>query len=220
MFDLPSMDGVDEVMIDKDVVEGRKEPVRVYVGREDRRRRLTVRSGWLALAAAAFLLPANPIPAQPADPPLPRWTRRAGIRLPVAALRDASGAARHRAGTSTPPIRCRAMVRSASRSRGPRQSVAREFLDIERAIRNYFVEIVLLRDSAPLGARRAGAGSGDGYLDGTRVMTGLWLWHHDGLRIKLRGTVPLGEGARLWPEIECAVRALTAPAGRLSASAC
>ncbi|HEX8669286.1 MAG TPA: ATP-dependent Clp protease ATP-binding subunit ClpX [Allosphingosinicella sp.] len=30
MFDLPSMDGVDEVMIDKDVVEGRKEPVRVY----------------------------------------------------------------------------------------------------------------------------------------------------------------------------------------------
>jgi ATP-dependent Clp protease ATP-binding subunit ClpX len=30
MFDLPSMDGVDEVMIDKDVVEGRKDPVRVY----------------------------------------------------------------------------------------------------------------------------------------------------------------------------------------------
>ncbi|MEA3040672.1 MAG: ATP-dependent Clp protease ATP-binding subunit ClpX [Sphingomonadales bacterium] len=30
MFDLPGMDGVDEVMIDKDVVEGRKEPVRVY----------------------------------------------------------------------------------------------------------------------------------------------------------------------------------------------
>jgi ATP-dependent Clp protease ATP-binding subunit ClpX len=30
MFDLPSMDGVDEVLIDRDVVEGRKEPVRVY----------------------------------------------------------------------------------------------------------------------------------------------------------------------------------------------
>ncbi|MEO5612984.1 MAG: ATP-dependent Clp protease ATP-binding subunit ClpX, partial [Sphingomicrobium sp.] len=30
MFDLPSMDGVDEVHIDRDVVEGRKEPVRVY----------------------------------------------------------------------------------------------------------------------------------------------------------------------------------------------
>ncbi len=30
MFDLPSMDGVDEVMVDKDVVEGRKDPVRVY----------------------------------------------------------------------------------------------------------------------------------------------------------------------------------------------
>ena len=30
MFDLPSMDGVDEVDVDKDVVKGRKEPVRVY----------------------------------------------------------------------------------------------------------------------------------------------------------------------------------------------
>jgi ATP-dependent Clp protease ATP-binding subunit ClpX len=30
MFDLPGMDGVDEVVIDKDVVEGRKDPVRVY----------------------------------------------------------------------------------------------------------------------------------------------------------------------------------------------
>ena len=30
MFDLPVMDGVDEVVIDKDVVEGRKDPVRVY----------------------------------------------------------------------------------------------------------------------------------------------------------------------------------------------
>ncbi|MDE8420525.1 ATP-dependent Clp protease ATP-binding subunit ClpX, partial [Klebsiella pneumoniae] len=30
MFDLPGMDGVDEVMIDKDVIDGRKEPIRVY----------------------------------------------------------------------------------------------------------------------------------------------------------------------------------------------
>jgi len=30
MFDLPTMDGVDEVHIDGDVVEGRKDPVRVY----------------------------------------------------------------------------------------------------------------------------------------------------------------------------------------------
>ena len=30
MFELPSMEGVDEVMIDKDVVEGRKEPIRVF----------------------------------------------------------------------------------------------------------------------------------------------------------------------------------------------
>ena len=29
MFDLPSMEGVTEVVVDKDVVDGRKEPVRV-----------------------------------------------------------------------------------------------------------------------------------------------------------------------------------------------
>jgi ATP-dependent Clp protease ATP-binding subunit ClpX len=34
MFDLPSMDGVDEVHVDKDVIDGRKEPVRVYTKKE------------------------------------------------------------------------------------------------------------------------------------------------------------------------------------------
>ena len=34
MFDLPSMDGVDEVHVDKDVVDGRKEPVRVYAKKD------------------------------------------------------------------------------------------------------------------------------------------------------------------------------------------
>ncbi|MDH7972298.1 ATP-dependent Clp protease ATP-binding subunit ClpX [Sphingomonas sp. AR_OL41] len=34
MFDLPGMDSVDEVMIDKDVIEGRKEPIRVYGKKE------------------------------------------------------------------------------------------------------------------------------------------------------------------------------------------
>ena len=30
MFELPNMDGVSEIVIDKDVIEGRKEPVRVF----------------------------------------------------------------------------------------------------------------------------------------------------------------------------------------------
>ena len=34
MFDLPDMDGVDEVVVDKDVIEGRKEPVRVYAEKQ------------------------------------------------------------------------------------------------------------------------------------------------------------------------------------------
>jgi ATP-dependent Clp protease ATP-binding subunit ClpX len=34
MFDLPSMDGVNEVHVDKDVVAGTKEPVRVYAKKD------------------------------------------------------------------------------------------------------------------------------------------------------------------------------------------
>lgn len=91
------------------------------------------------------------------------------------------------------------------------QSVDGEFNDAERAIGGYFGDVVMLRDlPAPPAAPEARARLWRGILDGSRVMTGLWLWHHDGLRIKLRGTVPLGERDRLWPEIECAVRALTA----------
>jgi hypothetical protein len=93
------------------------------------------------------------------------------------------------------------------------QTVDGEFLDVERAIRAYFGDIVMVRElDSPPGAPGARARLWRGILDGSRVMTGLWLWHHDGLRIKLRGTVPLGEAERLWPGIECAVRALATPA--------
>jgi ATP-dependent Clp protease ATP-binding subunit ClpX len=34
MFDLPTMDGVDEVHVDKDVVDGRKDPIRVYAEKQ------------------------------------------------------------------------------------------------------------------------------------------------------------------------------------------
>ena len=34
MFDLPSMEGVDEVHVDKDVIDGRKDPVRVYAKKD------------------------------------------------------------------------------------------------------------------------------------------------------------------------------------------
>src|SRR3546814_18911294 len=49
MFDLPSFDGVDEVLIDKDVVEGRKEPVPVFRSEERRVGKecvSTCRSSW------------------------------------------------------------------------------------------------------------------------------------------------------------------------------
>ena len=35
MFDLPDMDGVSEIVIDKDVVEGKKEPIQVHGGKKE-----------------------------------------------------------------------------------------------------------------------------------------------------------------------------------------
>ena len=172
-----------------------------------------MRGGWLTLAAAAVLpAAALPLAAQPADPAL-SLDARAGISLPPAlcAMRqervdtspDALYAIYRLSGAST----LRIYVGRAS------QSVAAAFADEERSIRNYFFEIVLMRELAPPpGVSDARGRLWQGYLDTSRVVTGMWLWHHDGLRIKLRGTVPHGEGDRLWSEIECAVRALTAPA--------
>ncbi len=167
--------------------------------------------GWLALAAAALLLPAGPVQAQPPGSPLP-LDRRAGIRLPpqLCAMRQT------RLDTAPGTLDATYAMPGDGSLRvslaWARQSADGEFIDTERAIRNYFFEIVLVRElPAPPGAPAARGRLWRGFLDDTRVMTGLWLWHHGGLRIKLRGTVPLGEGARLWPEIECAVRALIAP---------
>jgi ATP-dependent Clp protease ATP-binding subunit ClpX len=38
MFDLPSLDNVTEVVVDADVVHGRKEPVRVMEGKQAKRK--------------------------------------------------------------------------------------------------------------------------------------------------------------------------------------
>ena len=36
MFDLPDLDGVSEIVVDKDVVEGRKEPIQVHGGKKEK----------------------------------------------------------------------------------------------------------------------------------------------------------------------------------------
>jgi len=171
-----------------------------------------VRGGWFALAAVASLLPVARAAAQPATPIVPT-AERAGISLPVelCAMRqerlDTSPASLEAAYRLTGDGSLRISVVRA------RQSVGGEFVDIERAIRGYFGDIVMIREldppqSAPEGRARLWRG----ILDGRRVLTGLWLWHHEGLRIELRGTIPLGAAARLWPEIECAVRTLAGAA--------
>lgn len=172
-----------------------------------------MRRGWLMLAAAAAaLLPIAIAPAQPAAPIVPT-AARAGINLPVqlCALRqeqlDTSPATLDAVYRMAGDVSLRISVVRAT------QSVDGEFNDVERAISGYFGDVVMLRDlPAPAGAAEGRARAWRGILDGARVMTGLWLWHHDGVRIKLRGTVPLGEAGRLWPDIECAVRMLSGPA--------
>jgi hypothetical protein len=163
-------------------------------------------------ATAAALLPIASAAAEPAAPIVPT-AARAGISLPpqLCAMRqerlDSAPASLNATYSLTGDGSLRISVVRAT------QPADSEFNDVERAIQGYFGEVVFVRDlPAPVGAPEARARVWRGILDGSRVMTGLWLWHHDGLRIKLRGTVPLGEAERLWPEIECAVRALTAPA--------
>ena len=169
-----------------------------------------MRDGWRWLAAMAGLLMAAPVQAQPPSPIVPT-AERAGINLPVelCALRqerlDTGPASLDATYTFAPDSSLRISVARAA------QSVDGEFNDVERAIAGYFGDVVMVRDlDVPPGAGEGRARLWRGILDGGRVMTGLWLWHHDGLRIKLRGTVPLGDAGRLWPQIECAVRALTA----------
>ncbi|WP_395611452.1 hypothetical protein [Allosphingosinicella sp.] len=169
-----------------------------------------MRDGWRWLAAMAGLLIAAPVQAQPPSPIVPT-AERAGINLPVelCALRqerlDTGPASLDATYTFAPDSSLRVSVVRVA------QSVDGEFNDVERAIAGYFGDVVMVRDlDVPAGAGEGRARLWRGILDGGRVMTGLWLWHHDGLRIKLRGTVPLGDAGRLWPEIECAVRMLTA----------
>lgn len=163
------------------------------------------------LAAAAVLL-APHLAAQTAAPATPPLEARAGIRLPPALC----AMAQERVDTS--PTRLYAIYRLSGGStlriyvERATQSLAAEFADNERSIRNYFFEIVLARElAAPPGAPDARARLWRGWQDTSRVATGMWLWHRAGLSIRLRGTVPLGEEVRLWPEIECAVRAVATP---------
>lgn len=172
-----------------------------------------MRGGWLGLAAAAALFSLTPVLAQQPARPIVPTADRAGLRLPV----QLCTMRRERLDTSPTGIDATYSLTGDGSLRisinRATQSVDGEFNDVEQAISGYFGDIVMIRDlPAPAGASEARARLWRGILNGARVMTGLWLWHHDGLRIKLRGTVPLGEAGRLWSEIECAVRALTAAA--------
>jgi len=167
--------------------------------------------GRLKLAAAALLLPLAPALPQSADSAA-GMDGRAGLNLSerLCAMSrqrlDTGPDTLNAAYTMPGDVTLRVTVTRAV------QPLAEEFADTERAIRDFFGAVVMLRDlPAPPGAAGAGARLWRATLWERPVVTGLWLWDHAGLRIKLRGTVPAGETERLWPEIECAVRTLAAP---------
>jgi hypothetical protein len=169
-----------------------------------------MRRGWLACAAAVLLLPLAPAAAQPVGPVMPG----AGLHLPerlcsldrqqLETRPDGLHASYGVPGNGTLSVFVVPVV----------QPLADEFTDTEQTIRRLHGDVVLLRElPAPPGAPDALGRLWRGTLPSGPIVTGLWLWHHGGWRIKLRGTVFAAAADRVWPEIECAARALAgAPA--------
>ncbi len=91
------------------------------------------------------------------------------------------------------------------------QPLAEEFADTERTIASLYDDVVLLRElPAPPGVAGARGRLWRGGTETGPVVTGLWLWHRAGSRIKLRATFAAADTERVWPEIECAIAALIA----------
>ncbi|HTU10885.1 MAG TPA: hypothetical protein VMG08_08300 [Allosphingosinicella sp.] len=92
------------------------------------------------------------------------------------------------------------------------QPLVEEFADTERTIAGLYDDVFLLRElpSPPGVAGARGRLWRGGDTETGPVVTGLWLWHSAGARVRVRVTFTVMEQERVWPEIECAVRALTA----------
>ncbi|HVQ08521.1 MAG TPA: hypothetical protein VMS43_08795 [Allosphingosinicella sp.] len=160
----------------------------------------------LAFAAAA-LLQAGAVAAQPPADPAP-ILRAAGLDLPerlcsltrrqLVAGSDSVRATYEVAGGSVDIF----IVPIA-------RPLAEEFAETEQIIGRLHTDLTALRDLAgPPGVPGVIGRLWRGALASRPVVTGMLLWHHGGLRIKLRGTVAAALADSAWPEIECAVRAL------------
>ena len=60
MFDLPSLEGVEEVVISKEVVEGTARPLYIYADRSDRQRRVGLGLSRTGVPEAARIVPRRP----------------------------------------------------------------------------------------------------------------------------------------------------------------
>lgn len=166
------------------------------------------RRGWLAWAVAVLLLPLAPAAAQPADPVV----TAAGLNLPEQLCSlprqrldirpDGLQASYGIPGNGTLQVYVARVT----------QPLGDEFVDTEESIRRLHFDVVLLRElQPPPGAPDALGRLWRGSLPSGPIVTGLWLWHHAGWRIKLRGTVFAAAADRIWPRMECAARALASP---------
>lgn len=172
-----------------------------------------MRPGWLACAAALLFLPLAPTAARPDGAAVP-VAARAGLYLPERLC------ALDRQRLETRPDGLLASYGVPGSGSGTLsifvapvvQPLVDEFVDTEQSIRRLHFNVVLVRElQPPPGAPEALGRLWRGALPDGPIVTGLWLWHHAGLRIKLRGTVAAGDAERTWPGIECAARALASP---------
>jgi hypothetical protein len=72
---------------------------------------------------------------------------------------------------------------------------------------------------APAGAPGALGRLWRGEMAGQQVLTGMYMWHREGWRIKIRATFAIARGEASWAEVERLVQALIAASGPAAASA-
>lgn len=169
----------------------------------------------LLLALALAVAPVAAGAQQPAGDPNPEAVQRqAGLAFPD----QLGGFSRTRIYSVAPgQVSATYMLRSSSNPADfilvdifairSSRSVAEDFASGEAAVVQLNSNIVAVRDlPAPAGAPGALGRLWTGDMNGQPVLTGMYVWHREGWRIKIRGTFLASRGEPSWAEVERLIR--------------